>query len=216
MGLTKIYRLEKTTSTNDVAKKLAENREEDFVVHAYVQTSGKGRKGRGWLSPRGGLYFTICTQYDPHLSIRAGVAVARALDDVGISPALKWPNDVLVEDKKICGILIEVMREKALVGIGINLESRPLETSISLSSVTDENIKKIDLIKSILKYFYDDSIESLTIYRKYSSTIGKKVKIETTSGFIYGTVKDVDDKGRLVLESGKKVISGDVIHLKPK
>ncbi len=211
----KIYKLDTTTSTNDVAKKLAKSESDDFVVRADEQTSGRGRKGRNWLSPEGGLYLTICTDYDPLLSIKTGVAIANALKELDIDPSLKWPNDVLVNDKKICGILTEIIENRALVGIGLNIDSEPIDDSTSIKSVTDKKYSSENLMKSILRYFYDRSIDVLGSYRKYSSTIGKDVRIETASEMITGKVKDIDEKGRLVLEDGTKVISGDVIHLRP-
>jgi len=211
----KIYKLDTTTSTNDVAKKIAKIKSDDFVVRANEQTSGRGRKGRSWLSPIGGLYFTICTDYDPLLSIKTGVAIASALKKLDIDPSLKWPNDVLVNDQKICGILIEIIEKRALVGIGLNIDSEPIDDSTSIKSVTDKKNSSENLMKSILRYFYDGSIDVLESYRQYSSTIGKDVRIETASGMITGKVKDIDEKGRLVLEDGTKIISGDVIHLRP-
>ncbi|MFW6141173.1 MAG: biotin--[acetyl-CoA-carboxylase] ligase [Candidatus Saliniplasma sp.] len=211
----KIYKLDSTTSTNDVAKKLAKTKSDDFVVQADEQTSGRGRKDRNWMSPKGGLYFTICTDYEPLLSIKAGIAIARALEDMEVQPSLKWPNDVLVNDKKICGVLIEIFEKRALVGIGLNLDSEPIDDSISMKSVTNKKYSPEDLMKSILKYYYDKSINTLKKYRQYSSTIGKNVRVETESGTISGNVNDIDKKGRLVLEDGTRVISGDVIHLRP-
>lgn len=167
------------------------------------------------MSPKGGLYFTICTDYEPLLSIKAGIAIARALEDMEVQPSLKWPNDVLVNDKKICGVLIEIFEKRALVGIGLNLDSEPIDDSISMKSVTNKKYSPEDLMKSILKYYYDKSINTLKKYRQYSSTIGKNVRVETESGTISGNVNDIDKKGRLVLEDGTRVISGDVIHLRP-
>ncbi|MFW6038706.1 MAG: biotin--[acetyl-CoA-carboxylase] ligase [Candidatus Saliniplasma sp.] len=207
--------MDSTTSTNDVAKKLAKTKSDDFVVQADEQTSGRGRKDRDWLSPKGGLYFTICTDYEPLLSIKAGIAIARALEDLDVQLSLKWPNDVLVNDKKICGVLTEINVNRALVGIGLNLDSEPIDDSISMKSVTDKKYSPEDLMKSILKYFYDRAINILKKYRQYSSTIGKNVRVETEYGTITGKVNDIDEKGRLVLDDGTKVISGDVIHLRP-
>ncbi|MFO7991776.1 MAG: biotin--[acetyl-CoA-carboxylase] ligase [Thermoplasmata archaeon] len=215
MGRIKIYKLGRTTSTNDVAKKLAKKKRDDFLVLAKEQTSGRGRKGRNWLSPKGGLYFTICTDHDHLLSIKTGVAIARALGDMDINSSLKWPNDVLVNNKKICGILTEIYENRALVGIGLNIDSEPIDDSTSIESVTEKKYLPENLMKSILRYFYDGSIDVLESYRQYSSTIGKDVRIETASGIITGKVNDIDENGRLILQDGSKVISGDVIHLRP-
>ncbi len=197
-----------------MAKKLVKSESDDFAVLAKKQTSGRGRKGRHWLSPKGGLYFTICTDYDPILSIKIGVAIARALEDLDIKSSLKWPNDVLVNDKKICGILTEIFENRALVGIGLNIDSEPIDNSTSIESVTEKTYSPEKIMKSILTNFYGRSSNILKSYRQYSSTIGKDVRVETASGTISGKVKDIDEKGRLVLQDGSKIISGDVIHLR--
>lgn len=127
---------------------------------------------------------------------------------------MKWPNDVLVNDKKICGILIEILKSRALVGIGLNIDSDPIEDSTSIESIKGKKYSSEKIMKSIIRYFYDGSIDVLGSYRQYSSTIGKEVWVETASGMITGKVNDIDEKGRLVLQDGSKVISGDVIHLR--
>ncbi len=208
-----IYRLGKTTSTNEVAKTLAQDKKEDFAVVAEEQTEGRGRKDRSWVSPPGGLYLSLCTGKEPILSLKASLAVAKTLEDLGIIPSLKWPNDVMVRDRKICGILVEVLEKKAIVGIGLNIETAPLKDSICLSALLDEPVSKERLIKDIIENF--SNLENMMdTYRGYSSTIGRLVKIKTPSRILEGRVKDIDEKGRLVLDDGRKVMAGDVIHLR--
>ncbi|MCG2825179.1 MAG: biotin--[acetyl-CoA-carboxylase] ligase, partial [Thermoplasmatales archaeon] len=135
----KIHHFKKVSSTNDVAKEIALLRnlqskflifhgkmqgifpemkgERDFVVVSDEQTKGKGRMGREWLSPIGGLYFSIVTKKNPLLPLISGVAVANSLKNFGLNPVLKWPNDVIVGNKKISGILIECLDDFAIVGI---------------------------------------------------------------------------------------------------
>jgi len=192
---------------------LYERESEDFVVQADKQTSGKGRKNRSWESPPGNLYFSLCTEKTSLLPLRASVAVAQSLEDIGISPSLKWPNDVIVDEKKICGILTEVIDGNGIIGIGLNVRSAPIEGSICISDLLDTEVSLDQLMKEILSNFYDIK-DVLKTYRNYSSTLGEKVKIKTVNGDFKGIVADIDEKGRLVLESGKKFISGDVIHLR--
>jgi len=149
------------------------------------------------------------------LPLRASVAVAQMLEDISISPSLKWPNDVIVSEKKMCGILTEVVEDRGIVGIGLNVRSAPIEDSICILDLLDTENSLDDLMKKIISNFYeiDDVLES---YKKYSSTVGEHVRIKTTSGETEGVVADIDKKGRLVLENGEKFISGDVIHLREK
>ncbi len=183
------------------------------MVQADKQTSGKGRKNRSWKSPPGNLYFSLCTEMTSLLPLRASVAVAQSLGEIGISSSLKWPNDVIVNEKKICGILTEVVDDRGVIGIGLNIRSAPIEGSICISDLLETKVSLDDMMKKIISNFYDidDVIE---IYRDYSSTIAENVRIKTTSGEFEGVVTDIDEKGRLVLENGKKFISGDVIHLR--
>ncbi len=183
------------------------------MVQADRQTSGKGRMDRSWESPPGNLYFSLCTEKTSLLPLRASVAVAQSLEEIGISPSLKWPNDVIVDEKKICGILTEVVEDRGIIGIGLNVRSAPIEGSICISDLLDTEFSLDELMKKILSNFYD-IVDVLGIYKNYSSTIGEHVRIETIGGEFEGVATDIDEKGRLVLEDGEKFISGDVIHLR--
>lgn len=205
--------MEKAGSTNEVAKELLGEETDDFVVLAERQTAGKGRKDRSWESPPGNLYFSLCTEKEDLLPLKASVAVAKTLDGLDMEPELKWPNDVLVEERKICGILTEIAYERGIVGIGLNVESAPLSDSICIYDINRNEYSLDKLMKDIISNFY--GIEDLlNTYKNYSSTIGERVKIRTQNGQIEGTVEDIDERGRLVLESGEKFVSGDVTHLR--
>ncbi|MCD6572413.1 MAG: biotin--[acetyl-CoA-carboxylase] ligase [Thermoplasmata archaeon] len=211
----KIYRFKQVPSTNDVAKEIALQGERDFVVVSDEQTKGKGRMGREWKSPPGGLYFSIVTEKNPHLPLIVGVSVASALKDFGLSPVLKWPNDVMIGNKKISGILIECLDDFAVVGVGVNISKTPMETATSIKDETGKNVSKDAVLKSILKNFEKNKKKTvLDEYKKLCSTIGRKVKIKTLNKVIKGKAVDVDEHGKLVLESGERIVSGDVIHLR--
>lgn len=183
------------------------------MVRAKEQTAGKGRKDRSWRSPPGNLYFSLCTEQGYLLPLKASLAVAKTLERSGIEPKLKWPNDVLVDNKKICGILTEVFDDRGIVGIGLNVRSAPLEESTCVSDHIDLKRPFDELMGEIISNFYDVD-EVIKNYREYSSTVGEQVKIRSVDGEEEGMVRDVDEKGRLVLEDGKKFVSGDVIHLR--
>jgi len=211
----KIYHFKKVSSTNDAAKEIALSHERDFVVVADEQTKGKGRMGREWLSPIGGLYLSIITKKNHLLPLISGVAVACSLQKFGLSIRIKWPNDVMVGDKKISGILIECLDDFAVVGVGVNIDKTPLKTAASIKDETGKNISRDAVLKSILKNFEKFSGKNvLDEYRKLSSTIGRRVKINTVKGDTEGKAVDVDEQGRLILESGEIIVSGDVIHLR--
>lgn len=185
------------------------------MVQADKQTAGRGRMDRSWESPPGNLYFSLCTKRTDLLPLRASIAVAQSLEDMGISPSLKWPNDVIVDEKKICGILTEIVNDRGIIGIGLNVRSAPIEDSICISDLLDIEVSLDDMMKKIISNFYDID-DVLDIYRCFSSTIGEHVRIKTTGGGSEGVAVDIDGKGRLVLENGEKFISGDVIHLREK
>ncbi len=182
------------------------------MVQAESQTAGRGRKNRSWESPPGNLYFSLCTYKEDLLPLKASIAVAKTLEDMNIEPRLKWPNDVLVEKKKICGILTEVVEDKGIVGIGLNVEEAPIEDSLSISDLVDEKPSLDSIMKEIIRNFYGID-EVMKTYRDYCSTIGKKVKMKTISGETEGIVEDIDERGRIVLDNGERFVSGDVIHV---
>ena len=211
----KIYHFKKVSSTNDAAKEIALKGERDFVVAADEQIKGKGRMGREWLSPLGGLYFSVVTPINPMLPLISGVSVAYSLKKFGLFPRIKWPNDLMIKNKKISGILIECFDDFAVVGVGVNINKTPLKTATSIKDETGRNVSKDAVLNNILKGFEKFSKKNvLNDYKKLCSTIGRRVKIKTTNKVIEGKAVDVDEHGRLVLESGERIVSGDVIHLR--
>ena len=138
--------------------------------------------------------------------------MAKTLESLDIEPRLKWPNDVLVEGKKICGILTEVYEDRGIVGIGLNVEVAPIEDSVCITDLAENEVSIDGLLKEIISNFYGID-EVLETYRDYCSTIGKRVKVKTVSGEKEGVVEGIDESGRIVLENGERFISGDVIHI---
>jgi BirA family biotin operon repressor/biotin-[acetyl-CoA-carboxylase] ligase len=164
--------LREVGSTNDYAKELANyGAEEGTVVLAETQTAGRGRLGREWVSPRGGLYFSVILR--PKISASeavklvfvAGLAIAKILEEAyALHVEIKKPNDVLVNGKKICGILAETntMGERvnyAIIGIGINanfgvkeaLPKELMETATSLRDELRRNIRLEELFKALIE-----------------------------------------------------------------
>lgn len=214
--MVKICRYGKVDSTQNVAKELIEEGEEEgLVVIADEQSKGKGRLGRKWISPSDGLYFSVVVKKQGALPLISAVAVAKTLEEFGLRARIKWPNDVLVKNKKIAGIIIELFRNYAIIGIGVNMDTVPLKTSTAIKEQTGKSISKDILLKRILKNFEVE--DAFCEYKRLSDTIGRFVRIEMIDGFVEGTAIDIDEHGRLMLKSeGKirKITSGDCIHLR--
>lgn len=239
--------LRETTSTNDEAKTLAEDgADEGTVVLAKIQTAGKGRLGREWLSPEGGVWMSVIFKPDPDriiqkITLLAGLSVAKTLRTYyDVDAVLKWPNDVLVENKKISGILTESTFEGevplfVVVGIGLNanveLELFPTELmlkAVSMKALIQKEVSIIELVRHLLRTLDQDyqvfragNDEKLwEQYRKLCSTIGSEVRVEVGEDEIYeGHAEGISPEGGLILrtEEGYNVtiLSGDAIHLRP-
>jgi len=239
-----IHFFKEVDSTNDVARELAdEGAEEGTIVIAESQRSGKARHGKKWLSPSGGVWMTIILRPDvepniaPQLTLVTGVAVAKTLaQECGLDVGIKWPNDILIGDKKVSGILTEVETYKgkvtyALVGIGIDLnldinifppDLRGAATSLKVE--LDREIKGAELVQKFLKtfeFYYnefkDDEFRGiLNEWRKLSKTIGNYVEVHKKGGIVYGEAVGVNKDGKLILEmedgSLRKIISGECVH----
>ncbi len=220
---TLIIRYEQVSSTQEIARELAlSGTGEGSVIIAEVQEHGRGRHGRTWLSPRGGLYASIILRSDPLLPLRVGVAIVRALREINISAMLKWPNDVLVRERKIAGILIEAVEQWAIVGIGVNIEQAPLATATCVRGETGEPVTRDRLVRSILKNLEGVlSGEIVEAYEALSATIGREVRIEIEGAegarVICGRAIGIDRVGRLLVEAEgtcHTIVSGECIHLR--
>ncbi len=219
-----IVKLRKTTSTMDVARRLAENNpQEMIVVLAEEQTAGRGRLGRSWESPRGGLWTSIVLpspSYPDLLSIISVLSVVNALRKMGLNVEIKWPNDIMFEGKKIGGILVEIpSRSYALIGIGVNVNNDPpLPTAASVKNVLGKEVDLDELLKVIIeelnRALKSNREEMLARYKALLSTIGKKVRIKFIDGkVVEGTAVDVANNGALILETPSgiiEVLEGDV------
>ena len=220
-----IVKLRKTTSTMDVARRLAENNpQETIVVLAEEQTAGRGRLDRSWESPKGGLWASIVLPSPPYsdlLSIVAGLSVANTLRKAtGLDVKIKWPNDIVFEGKKMGGILVEIpSKSYAIIGVGVNVNNDPpLPTATSVKTVLGKEVDLDGLLKAIIeelnRVLKSSRRETLARYKALLSTIGKMVRIKFVDGkVIEGTAVDVADNGALILETPSgivEVLEGDV------
>jgi len=230
-------------SSQDVAELMAsQGAPEGTIVICEVMSKGRGRLGRQWIAPKGGLWFTIILR-PPKLrtlnllSLLVGISVVKSIKDVaGVNASLKWPNDVLINNKKVAGILIEAKAkankiEHVLIGIGVNVNnSIPKELkdiAVSIKSVAGRVISRVALLKSILKYldqYYKLLLsgETSTIINEWikeNSTLGKRVLVKLVDGNeVVGVAESIDKSGRLVVRTMKGntivVDVGDVMYLR--
>lgn len=233
----KIHYFPEVTSTMDIARNMARKGCPDFtVIIAGQQEKGRGRLKRSWLSLTGGLYFTIVLrpQIPQVLSYRinfaASLVLARILEHMfDIKAMVKWPNDILVNDKKVCGMLFEMEAEADLitfinVGIGINVNNDPTTAepgASSLKQILGKDISRKKLLSEFLDAFEnrinDAGLDDVICeWKKYTLTLNRRVKIITTMEKTEGIAIDVDENGALILEledgSTKKIIYGDCFH----
>jgi len=228
---------EELASTMDAAKDLARKGCPDFTtVIAGRQVSGRGRLKREWLSDKGGLYFTMVLRPDlpPVLSFRvsflASLTLSRILTEMfGVDVRVKWPNDLLVDERKICGMLSELEAEADRVafinvGIGVNVNNDPSAVepaATSLKAILGREVSKKDILARYLDAFeqrmqtaaFDRVIEE---WKAVTVTLNREVRVVTTREVFTGKAVDVDDNGALVLKSAdgslKKILYGDCFH----
>jgi BirA family biotin operon repressor/biotin-[acetyl-CoA-carboxylase] ligase len=230
-----------TPSTNALAAERARaGAEPGLVVVTEHQTAGRGRLDRVWETPaRSSLTFSVLLQ--PHvppadwswLPLLTGYAVQAALADRLPDVALKWPNDVLVEDRKVCGILVERIETDrgpmAVVGIGINVDQTidelPVALATSVSLETGEPVERTGLLGQVLGSLHglqgllDDTAALRRAYADVCSTLGRTVDVHLPSGDVRrGEALDIDASGALVVGTGDgafTVAAGDVVHVRP-
>jgi BirA family transcriptional regulator, biotin operon repressor / biotin---[acetyl-CoA-carboxylase] ligase len=226
---------EVTGSTNDTAREMAEAGSPEWtLVTASHQTAGRGRLGREWLDRRGSaLMFSVVLR--PSLPperaglvpLLAGVAMARAAREAtGADVRCKWPNDLMLGDAKIGGILAEsVVGDGRLrfvvVGVGVNLGDPPagVERAGALPAGQEPLLRaflgELTALYEPADPGFGDSV--LSAYREVSATIGRQVEATTVEGSrVSGTAVDVDDRGDLIVETAegpRAVAFGEIAHL---
>ena len=200
----RVIRLATTPSTQDAAGDLPQG----TVVVADQQTDGRGRLGRRWEAPAGtALLASFVLPARPLASLAAGVAAAEAC---GERVRLKWPNDLLLEGRKLGGILVERRGERCLVGVGINLSWAP-PGAARLEAEREELLQR--LAAGLERWFSAADAEILAAWRRRADTLGRRVRVELPGESFEGTAEELADDGSLVVD-GRPVAAGDVIHLR--
>lgn len=242
-GKKNIIFLNETDSTNTRAKELAaQGAPEGTLVIAEKQTEGRGRRGRSWFSPPGGgIYFSLILRpvispgETPKITLMTAVVLAETLISLmKLKLRIKWPNDILVNGKKLAGILTEISTEMdavnyIIVGLGLNVNTQfeqfPQDIKGNATSILIENGKQFPRVKLIQHYlklyeiYYDmfknnDFEPIMKRWRELADIIGKQIRVDVIGKTHIGKVVDVDNDGVLILKDDQgrlqRIFSGDV------
>lgn len=229
-------------STNIKAKELAQNNiENGSIIIAEKQTFGSGRFNRKWVSPIGGLWFslvlrpTIPPTEAPKITQIAAASIYKTLSDLNITSTIKWPNDILLNDKKLCGILAEMKCDMdsvhyLVLGIGMNInidesdfdESiKPIATSLKIEF--NRNFERSKILASFLNHFeilYNnflnnlDLSETISICKSHSNIFGKQARLITYNSEEIVTCISLSEAGDLIVKDSlgneKAVLTGEI------
>jgi BirA family biotin operon repressor/biotin-[acetyl-CoA-carboxylase] ligase len=235
--------VDSVNSTNELAKAEANKGCADgFMAIAEEQVSGKGRLARGWFSPHGhGCWVSVVLrppfmpEEAPKCTLMAAIAVVKAVNKYkGVHASIKWPNDVLLNGKKMVGILTEMNAEFGKInyivigtGINVNVPKKLIpedlkDLAISIADAAEEPVRRIDVLADYLKNL-EDLYETVlkkgfepifAEWRKYNNTLGQEVKVISLGDVYYGKAIDIDPSGLLIVQKKdgtiEKVIAGDV------
>jgi BirA family biotin operon repressor/biotin-[acetyl-CoA-carboxylase] ligase len=236
----------RTDSTNAVALKLAaEGAEHGTIVVAEEQTAGRGRLGRAWYSEKSnGIYASVILRPPlspvaaPVLTLMAGVAAQKAVSSTtGLAVDIRWPNDLLVNGKKVCGILTEMSAEvdrlhAVVLGIGINVNNQQMpaeleSTATSLRMEAHRGISRVHLLAALLReierhyqLLINDGNSAITERWAAASTFawGKRVRVATGEGGVRATTAGIDPNGALRIrhDDGREesLVAGEVVEVK--
>lgn len=219
-----IYK-ESTQSTNEDVKALPENADH-VAICAKTQSGGHGRLGRKWLSPAGNLYVSFCIRLDNlaaagNYSFLSAVALAQALESFGLKPQCKWPNDLLIDGKKVSGILLETDgKSRLIVGIGVNLLPVEAENLLyPVTSLANEGVETTprEVLSRLVECF--EALEKLPFsavldgWRQRAYGLGQPITVNLPTGKVQGTFYGLDNDGVLLLKCGQQIMritAGDV------
>lgn len=197
------------------------------VVCAGHQTAGRGRNDRQWESPAGASLACSVLIRNPSAEahwygILVAMSLAKSLRAQGVDAGIKWPNDVLVNEKKIAGVLSQAANNYLVAGIGVNLREVDIEGSISIAELAlDENFdfqlaallsNFVALRKSYERGGVSEILEEL---REISHTLGLMVRVRTEKGVVEGVATNINHQGKLEIDNGREtVFAGDILHLR--
>ncbi len=225
-ALGRVHLLDTVESTNDYAFKLA-GKPEPAIVVARRQTRGRGRFRRGWHSDDDSLTFTVLLFPEPgsrlagRLTQLAGLAACRAIEDLtGTKPLIRWPNDLMLSDRKVAGILCEQRGNAVAVGIGLNLNQPGFPAELveagSLLQLTGRSWSRFEVLERVVVALFEvvdqgrpgRDAELLEAIKRRSAVLQRRVEVRTLLRRWVGTVIDLDAEGRIVLrtDSGRLAV----------
>lgn len=237
-----VIHFENLDSTNTYAKLHIDELADKTVVSADFQSAGRGRFDRKWVDLGSeNIYMTFVlkpsekiSEVYSNLTQYLSVTLCKQLEDIGLEPQIKWPNDVLLNDKKVCGILAEAVikgdKLKGIVlGIGVNLNANQIDVSqidrpaTSLNLEIGQNVNKQDFMNKLFEKFLADYDEFLangfsfirSDYERFAMFLNKNIKVSVFNIIKTGYSKGIDDDGTLILlnDSGtiEKINMGEII-----
>lgn len=190
------------------------------VVVALAQSAGRGRYRRTWVSHHGNLYasFIFASENrDPRLSYVVAVAIAETLISFGIHPTIKWPNDILIDGAKVCGVLIEYAGAFVIVGIGINIKSNPTVPEYKTTKLENyANVERTELLNRLMrnldKWMRADFADVRARWMEMAAALNKVVRYRGENVELIG----INESGALVLRRGTQYLLayGDEISMK--
>jgi BirA family biotin operon repressor/biotin-[acetyl-CoA-carboxylase] ligase len=236
-----VVRLKAVDSTNDHLRDLfLQGAVEGTVVVAERQSQGRGRHGRAWASPPGGLYLSLLIRPTPweasRITLLLAVAAVRALAPLGITARLKWPNDILVGGRKLGGILAEGVHSVGgyglIVGVGLNtniavddlpdeVQGRATSARVELGRKVDNEevllrlLSELDEVYRLLRSGGEDQL--LREYCSFCETLGREVEVQGSRGRVRGLAVGIEPDGRLLVQDDggriHSVVEATVVHL---
>lgn len=217
--------VDETGSTNaDLLAAAAQGAPDHSVLVAGHQTAGRGRLDRVWSAPPGAnllvsLLFRAVPEHPHQLTQRVALAAAVAVEEVtGLVPALKWPNDLLLGEAKLAGVLAQAgvadgRVDHVVVGIGLNVGWAP-----DGAARLGEGVRPHEVLAAMLRAYDALPVDAVPLYRSRLATIGQPVRVHGRDGYLDGRAVDVEPDGRLVMIDEcaitHRVDTGDVVHLR--
>lgn len=218
----KLLSFKKIPSTQTYAQELVRSGDasDHTIILANSQTSGRGRYRRTWVSKTGNLYASFIyktEKRDPRLSYSVAVAVAETLISFGISPTIKWPNDIMIDGKKVCGILIEYAKDFVIIGIGVNIKDNPVLSAYKTAKIADyaPTVSRDELLSVLSKnmdtWITRDFAFVKNRWMELAANLNEMISYRGHDAILCG----LNDKGALVLRSGHEYIMvyGDEISI---
>ena len=233
-----IVRLDKVESTNDEARRFCDQPQRFTVVRALRQTAGRGRRGRIWQSMSGNLFFSMALEFDVrhvgHLVVLSALSMWHSIKELMPQAEVwcKWPNDILLHQAKVCGILLEKGEGNyMIVGVGVNIADAPKDSVLvyPTTSLLNEGctILPDDFLQLYLKNFnaylrilQTDGFEPLRqMWLDHAHGVGKEIIIKQEQAEQRGVFTGIDEEANLLLQQGtatKKIYAGDVFYIEEK